>query len=189
MTYRFADIRCAECAAAHTRAIALVIRRRAVAATAGESAYCRARRQRPVVPKVLEPYMPFEGPSLSLARRRPTVAAALALVVTAVPVAAAEAQSVARGTYECQQFSRASGTFMNKGTLTIVSGTSYRTSIGNGGRYAYRSATRRLTFTSGAYGKWRGVFEPKGTKGRNYHTIKIRLGTNASRPSRFCFRY
>jgi hypothetical protein len=103
--------------------------------------------------------------------------------------AGAIAKPPAKGKYECQQYSYGLGMYIDNGWVKIRPDRKYRPSGGNGGKYVYRAAKRKIVFRTGAYKKsgWHGIYEPKGTRGRDYHTITIRDGDGSD--LLYCYRY
>lgn len=126
---------------------------------------------------------------LSLVARSALVSSLLVAALT-LP-ASAIAKPPAKGKYGCQQYSYGLNMYIDNGWVKILADRKYRTSGGNGGKYRYKAAKKKITFRTGAYKKWNwhGIYEPKGTNGRDYHTITIRDGNDGSRDLMYCYRY
>ena len=104
--------------------------------------------------------------------------------------ASASAKPPAKGKYECQQYSYGLNMYIDNGWVKILADQKYRASGGNGGKYRYGAAKKKITFRTGAYKRWNwhGIYEPKGN-GRDYPTITIRDGNDGSRDLMYCYRY
>ena len=102
------------------------------------------------------------------------IAAGLGLAFVAGAGAAESGARPPLGRYTCYQFDPTSG-YLPAGFFKLLTTSTYKLFNGENGRYAYNAATRKITWLSGPYKRYRyrGEYQPKGTHGHKSNTIVV----------------
>lgn len=95
---------------------------------------------------------------LRVPRRRVPIALAVPAVVLGMAAAPAHATPMPLGDYPCSYYS--GSTYYSAGTVNVVGAGQYRINSGADGAYSWDSATNIVTFATGDYSSFYGVWDP-----------------------------